>query len=260
VQPLPAGNKVGITTNAGGAAALLSDDLAENGYELARISPDIQAELRTKLNPSAQVANPVDMLGQAEPQDYAWSLSKMIKEPGIDVLVPILVPQALVDTLGVARAWAEAAAQTQKTMLTCLVGERSTGEAEALLNSSKVPVFRYPDQIGPLLGAMRKFTNFSQRPDFVPVKVENVDKAAAKAILARAAGRTSLGEYETRQLLEAYGIKNIAGGLAKDEAEAIRIAEQIGYPVVIKISAAGLLHKSEAGGIRLNLRMQRSCA
>jgi len=118
VQPLPQGNKVGIATNAGGAAALLSDDLAENGYELAHISPEIQAELRKNLNPSAQVANPVDMLGQAEPQDYAWSLSQMIREPAVDVLVPILVPQALVDTLGVAKAWIDAAQQTQKTMLT----------------------------------------------------------------------------------------------------------------------------------------------
>jgi acetyltransferase len=254
VQPFPAGNKVGIATNAGGAAALVADDLAENGYELAHISPEIQAELRKQLNPSAQVANPVDMLGQAEPQDYAWSLSQMIQEPGVDVLVPILVPQALVDTLGVAKAWIDAAQQTQKTMLTCLVGERSTREAEALLNSTKVPVFRYPDQIGPILGAMRKFAHYRTRPDFAPVRVEGIQPERAQAILEAASDKFALGEFETRQLLEAYGIANVPGGLAKYEAEAIRIAEQIGYPVVIKISAEGLLHKSEAGGIRLNLR------
>ena len=254
VQPLPTGNNVAIATNAGGAAALLADELAKNGYTLARISPEIQAELRTKLNPSAQVANPVDMLGQAEPQDYAWSLANLIKEPAVDVLVPILVPQALVDTMGVAKAWVEAAQQTEKTMLTCLVGERSTREANAFLNASGVPVFRFPEQIGTVLGGMRKFASFRERPPFTPVKVEDVDAETAEVVLHQALGKVALGEFETRQLLEAYGIANVPGGLAKEEAEAIQIAEQIGYPVVIKIAAEGLLHKSEAGGIRLNLR------
>ncbi len=254
VQPLPAGNNVAIATNAGGAAALLADELAKNGYTLARISSDIQAELRTKLNPSAQVANPVDMLGQAEPQDYAWSLTNLIKESGVDVLVPILVPQALVDTMGVAKAWVEAAQQTDKTMLTCLVGERSTREANAFLNASGVAVFRFPEQIGTVLGGMRKFASFRERPPFSPVKVEDVDAEMAEVVLHQALGKVALGEYETRQLLDAYGIVNVPGGLAKDETEAVQIAEQIGYPVVIKIAAEGLLHKSEAGGIRLNLR------
>ena len=178
----------------------------------------------------------------------------MIREPAVDVLVPILVPQALVDTLGVAKAWIDAAQQTQKTMLTCLVGERSTGESEALLNGAKVPVFRYPDQIGPILGAMRKFAHFRSRAEFVPVRVEGIQPERAKAVLAEASDKIALGEFETRQLLEAYGIANVPGGLAKDVSEAIQIAELIGYPVVIKISAEGLLHKSEAGGIKLNLR------
>ena len=254
VQPLPRGDSVAIATNAGGAAALLADELAKNGYRLARISPEIQAELRTKLNPSAQVANPVDMLGQAEPQDYAWSLANLIKEPAVDVLVPILVPQALVDTMGVAKAWVEAAQQTNKTMLTCLVGERSIREANAFLNASGVPVFRFPEQIGPVLAAMRKFVSFRDSPAFSPVKVAGVRTERATAVLDNAVSKTALGEFETRQLLEAYGIANVPGGLAKNETEAKQIAEQIGYPVVIKIAAEGLLHKSEAGGIRLNLR------
>jgi acetyltransferase len=254
VQPLPAENNVAIATNAGGAAALMADELAKNGYTLARISPEIQAELRTKLNPSAQVANPVDMLGQAEPQDYAWSLANLIKEPAVDVLVPILVPQALVDTMGVAKAWVEAAQQTDKTMLTCLVGERSTREANALLNASRVPVLRFPEQIGPVLAAMRKFASFRQRPEFTPVQIQGISSERVSAALAQAAGKIALGEHDTRQLLDAYGIANVPGGLAKDETEAVQIAEQIGYPVVIKIAAEGLLHKSEAGGIRLNLR------
>mgnify|MGYP002682366020 FL=1 len=172
----------------------------------------------------------------------------------MDILVPILVPQALVDTMGVAKAWVEAAQQTDKTMLTCLVGERTTREANAFLNASGVPVFRFPEQIGPVLAAMRKYVRFRDRPAFSPIQVAGVRKERATAVLDNAVGKTALGEFETRQLLEAYGIANVPGGLAKNETEAKQIAEQIGYPVVIKIAAEGLLHKSEAGGIRLNLR------
>ena len=103
-QPLPRGNRVALTTNAGGAAALAADSLAFNGFELARISPEIQQKLRTRLNPSAQVSNPVDMLGSVSPEDYRWSLENLDADEGVDVLLPILVPQTLMDTLGITNA------------------------------------------------------------------------------------------------------------------------------------------------------------
>jgi acetate---CoA ligase (ADP-forming) len=95
---------VAIATNAGGAAALLADNLAANGAELAELSAETQTSLRLKLNPSAQVANPVDMLGGAEPADYLWSLEQMMRDDNVDVLAPVLVPQALVNPLDVAQA------------------------------------------------------------------------------------------------------------------------------------------------------------
>ena len=139
-QKLPEGKRVAIATNAGGAAALLADNLSANGAELAELSADTQTRLRSKLNPSAQVANPVDMLGGAEPADYLWCLEQMMRDENVDVLAPVLVPQALVDPLGVAQAWAQAAGQTDKTMLTCLMGARSVREARAFLNRTGVPV------------------------------------------------------------------------------------------------------------------------
>lgn len=252
-QPLPKGNQVALTTNAGGAAALLADNLAFNGFELATISPQIQETLRSKLNPSAQVANPVDMLGQAEPADYLWSLSNMAQDTGIDVLVPILVPQALVDPYNVAQAWVDVAKKTNKTFLTCLMGERSVRDARALLNQSKVPVYQYPDQIGSVLKAMRTYGQIKAGKEFIPVQVIGVDKSGAYKVLNYSAAGLTLGEYESRQLLQAYGIPNVPGDLAVSEAEAVEIAEQVGYPVVLKIAAESVLHKSDAGGIRLNL-------
>ena len=252
-QPLPAGKRVAITTNAGGAAALAADSLAFNGFELAKISPEIQQKLRTKLNPSAQVSNPVDMLGSVSPEDYIWSLGNLDADDGVDVLLPILVPQSLVDTLGVAKAWVEIGKQTNKTLLTCLMGERSTLESEQWLNMAGVPVFAYPDEAGRVLKGMQQYKQVLTKPPFNPIEARNIDHNKMAAALALANGARAVGEYETRIMLEAYGIRNVPGDLAMDVDEALMIADKSGYPVVMKIVSEDILHKSDSGGIALNI-------
>ena len=250
-QPLPAGKRVAMTTNAGGAAALAADSLAFNGFELAQISPEIQQTLRTKLNPSAQVSNPVDMLGSVSPEDYIWSLSNLDADQGVDVLLPILVPQSLVDTEGVANSWIEIGRKTQKTLLTCLMGERSTLEAEQSLNMAGVPVYAFPDEAGRVLKGMMQYKQLLTKPEFKPVAVENVEKNKMEAALALVDGTQAVGEYETRIMLEAYGIASVPGDLAGGVEEAVEIAEKAGYPVVLKIVSEDILHKSDSGGIAL---------
>ena len=252
-QPLPAGKRVAITTNAGGAAALAADSLAFNGFELAKISPEIQQKLRTKLNPSAQVSNPVDMLGSVSPEDYIWSLGNLDADESVDVLLPILVPQSLVDTLGVAKAWVEIGKQTNKTLLTCLMGERSTLESEQWLNMAGVPVFAYPDEAGRVLKGMQQYKQVLSKPPFKPIEARNIDHNKMAAALALANGARAVGEYETRIMLEAYGIRNVPGDLAMDVDEALMIADKSGYPVVMKIVSEDILHKSDSGGIALNI-------
>lgn len=252
-QPLPAGKRVAIPTNAGGAAALAADSLDFNGFELAQIAPEIQQKLRTKLNPSAQVSNPVDMLGSVSPEDYRWSLDNLDADDGVDVLLPILVPQALVDTLGVAKAWVEVGKSTNKTLLTCLMGERSTLESEQCLNLAGVPVYAYPDEAGRVLKGMQQYKQQLTKPVFKPVEVEKVDQHKMAAALALVEGLHAVGEYETRIMLEAYGIQNVPGDLAENVDEAVRIAEKIGQPVVMKIVSEDILHKSDSGGIALNI-------
>ena len=252
-QPLPRGKCVAMTTNAGGAAALAADSLDFNGFELAKISPAIQARLREKLNPSAQVSNPVDMLGSVSPEDYLWSLSNLDNDEGVDVLLPILVPQALVDTLGVAKAWVEIGKKTEKTLLTCLMGERSTKESEQILNSNRVPVYTFPDQAGPVLKGMWEYKKVLEREEFEAITTQPACELALETAKAAIGDRKVIGEYESRLLLDAYGIPNVSGGLARSADEAVALAEEIGYPVVLKIVAEGILHKSDAGGIVLNL-------
>jgi len=253
-QPLPANNRVAMTTNAGGAAALAADSLDFHGFRLAEISPEIQERLRTKLNPSAQVSNPVDMLGSVSPEDYKWSLENLNADDGVDVLLPILVPQALVDTPGVANAWVEINKTTQKTLLSILVGKASTQEAEKTLNKAGVPVFTYPDDIGPVLKGMWDYKQYLLSEPFEKVTVDKVDKNKMAAAMKLAGDRKAIGEYESRIMLEAYDIPHVPGDLAKTAKEAVKIADKCGYPVVIKIVAEGLLHKSDAGGIKLNIQ------
>jgi len=252
-QPLPRGKRVAITTNAGGAAALAADSLDFNGFELAKISPEIQARMRTRLNPSAQVSNPVDMLGSVSPEDYLWSLGNLDEDDGVDVLVPILVPQSLVDTPGVANSWVEVNKNTEKTLLTCLMGERSTTESEQVLNLHNVPVFKFPDQMGPVLKGMWNYKNVLDREEFEEVIAPPAGVLALKAAKKTIGNRKVIGEYESRLLLDAYNIPNVPGDIARNADEAVAIAEAIGFPVVVKIVAEGLLHKSDVGGIILNL-------
>ena len=253
-QPLPNGKRVAITTNAGGAAALAADSLDFNGFELAKIAPEVQAHLREKLNPSAQVSNPIDMLGSVSPEDYLWSLGNLDNDDGVDVLLPILVPQALVDTPGVANAWVEIGKQTKKTLLTCLMGERSTLESEQILNLNNVPVYTFPDQAGPVLKGLWEYKQVLEKQIFEKVPFMAGDTMKIEHALTGIGARKVIGEYESRMLLDAYAIPNVPGGLAKSAEEAISIAEQVEFPVVLKIVAEGLIHKSDVGGIVLNLR------
>lgn len=253
-QPLPRGKRVAMTTNAGGAAALAADSLDFNGFDLAKISPEIQNRLREKLNPSAQVSNPVDMLGSVSPADYQWSLSNLDADDGVDVMLPILVPQALVDTLGVSKAWVEIGKQTKKTFLTCLMGERSTGESNELLNLNGIPVYNLPHLAGPVLKGMWTYKQTLESEPYQPVSCEAADQDKIARAQDAIGERKVIGEYESRMLLDAYGIKNVPGDLAKNADEAVKIAQGIGYPVVLKIVAEGLIHKSDAGGIELNIK------
>lgn len=253
-QPLPRGNRAAIFTNAGGPAALASDSLAAAGFELAEITKEKQEKLAEKLNPSAQVANPVDMLGGAEPKEFSHCLSTLLDDPEVDAFLPILVPQALVNPGDVARAIVENANKTDKTVLACMVGEQSLKEARVILHENQVPMSIFPEVPGKVLGAMKQYRDWQLKDDQAPYSMILTDeqKKAVDAMI-RQAGQRALGEAETRPILEWYGLDLVAGDFAEDAEQAVRIAEKIGYPVAVKIVSPQVLHKSDMGGIALNL-------
>ncbi len=251
-QPLPKGNRAVIFTNAGGPAALASDALAANGFELAVISEEKQRQLGEKLNPSAQVANPVDMLGGAEPAEFAHCLTALLDEPEIDVFLPMLVPQSLVNPGDIARAIVGSVQNSVKTVLTCMVGEQSIKEARAVLHTNDIPMSIFPDVPGRVLGGMAQYRDWLAKDRKQAFDFSGINASAAKERLAQPQLEV-LGEAETRPILADYGLKLIPGAFAVDEDGAVAEAQQIGFPVVIKIVSPQILHKSDLGGIALNI-------
>ncbi len=258
-QPIPKGNRVVLITNSGGPAALASDSLAANGMMLADLQAETQSLLRSQLNPAAQVANPVDMLGGAEPSDYAHALEYCLKDDNVDAAIAILTPQALVNPADVGKVIGEAAIKSDKTVVASFVGGVSVGEARMTLHGMGVPMYTFPEQAGFVLGAMYRYGQWcgKQKKDDYP-RLDKIDRDAALQALRAADNCKALGEAQTRPLLAAYGLPLIPGEVVSSSADAVKAARRIGYPVVLKIVSSDLLHKSEAGGIRLNLTNDRA--
>ena len=252
-QPAPSGKRTVIITNAGGPAALASDSVSANGFIMGDLSEASRAEMRAHLNPAAQVNNPIDMLGSADPSEYGLAVKTALADPQVDVVLPILVPTSLVDTNGVARAIVDASKDTRKTVLSCIMGDESIKEARQILQGNKIPMYTYPEAMGKVLKAMTFYNEWRSAAHGTSLQLENIRKDTAEAYLEVHKGESSLGEAAARPLLEAYGIPVVKAGEAKTASEAATIAEKIGFPVVMKIVSPDILHKSDVGGIRLNL-------
>jgi acetyltransferase len=252
-QPLPKGNRTVILTNAGGPAAIASDSLADHGLRLDDLSPTTEADLREILVPDAQVSNPVDMLGGAATKEYRTVLERVLADDQVDIGIPLLVPQALVDPVAIANAIGEVAATTDKPVLACFMGDSSIGEARLALHKHHVPMSVFPSDVGRTLGAMHRYSKWLDTPLEPLPSFPDLDVQGAKETLACAAHNPHLGEADTRPLLKAYGIPIVAGEMARTQKEAVAIAQVIGYPVALKIVSPNILHKSDVGGIKLNL-------
>jgi acetate---CoA ligase (ADP-forming) len=252
-QPLPRGDRVAILTNAGGPAALSSDSLAGAGMRLADLSETTISSLKPTLNPSAQVSNPVDMLGGAEPTEYLFALEQVLADPNVDAVLAILVPQALVNPAEVARSIGQVAEKSDKPVLACFMGEASIVEARRVLHDYRVPMVVFPESVGGVFAAMRKYAAWLEMTPSAPDRLPGINRGSAQRALEQALPVRQLSEALTRPLFSAYGIPVVPGDAARTVDEAVQIAGRIGYPVVLKIISPDLLHKSDAGGIVLNL-------
>ncbi|MCD4753836.1 MAG: acetate--CoA ligase family protein [Anaerolineaceae bacterium] len=251
-QPLPAGPSVVIITNAGGPAALASDALEAQGMTLANLDQSTMDEIRKHVNPAAQVQNPIDMLGGASPEEYKTALEIALKDPNVDAVIPILVPQSLVNSGEVAEVFGKASQLSEKPMIACLMGKASLAKAFDLLKKYNVPAFPFPETCATVLGKMHQYTQIREQTSAAEVHLTG-DQLKVNQILNKHTTH-ALGEFETRPILQAYDIPVIPAQFASTPDETLEIAEQIGYPLVMKIVSPNILHKSDSGGIALNLK------
>ena len=259
-QPRPRGPRLAIVTNAGGPGVLATDTLISLGGQLAELSPESMAAYNSFLPPPWSHNNPIDILGDAEPERYAKALEIASKDPGIDGMLVVLTPQGMTNPTQIAEQLRPYAHSTGKPVLASWMGGADVAGGEEILNRAGIPTFPFPDTAAKAFCYMWRYAynlkGIYQTPSLRSEPSQGHDRALADSIVRRVrdSGRTILTEYESKQLLAAYGIPTVRTEIASGVDQAIQIAGQIGYPVVLKLYSETITHKTDVGGVQLNLK------
>ena len=253
-QPPLKNDRIAIVTNAGGPGILATDALERSGMSLARLQVETIHELEKFLPDAASAANPVDVLGDAKADRYQFALDSVAKDPNVDGIMVVLTPQAMTEIAETAKAVGELSKKIDKPVLACYMGEAKVEEGIRILKEYDVPNYSFPERASLAFRAMSQYRGITERTDPVYEKFE-VDLKAAKKVIdgAKADGRYAIGDAEAWDILKAYGLKIPKSSLAKNADEAIELAAEIGYPVVMKIASPDILHKTDVGGVKVGL-------
>ncbi len=259
-QPRPRGPRLTILTNAGGPGVLATDALIAGQGELTPLSESTYAALNQLLPPQWSHNNPVDILGDAGPERYARAVEIAAKDPNSDGLFVILTPQAMTDPTQTAECLKPYAKATGKPILASWMGGAGVAAATNILNQADIPTFQFPDTAARIFNYMWRYSynlrGLYETPAMASHQTaEDSGRVAALKILetTRASGRTLLTEYESKQLLTAYQIPTVETRIAVTEDEAAHHARELGYPIVLKLHSQTITHKTDVGGVILNL-------
>jgi acetyltransferase len=257
-QPRPAGPRLAIVTNGGGPGVLATDALIECGGKLAESSVKTLDELNTLLPPHWSRGNPVDILGDASPETYARAVEIVARDENNDGLLVILSPQAVTEPTETAERLRAFAKLKTKPILASWIGGIGVRPGMEILDCAGIPTFEYPDAAARAFCAMWRYSHnldaLYETPELTATA--EIDRSHATQIInsARNTQRTLLTEIESKQLLTTYGIPTVETKIAKNEEEAVELAKNIGGAVVLKIYSETITHKSDVGGVKLNLR------
>jgi len=263
-QPRPKGPHLTILTNAGGPGVLAVDALITSGGKLAEISPDAMSKFNEFLPPQWSHNNPVDILGDASPERYAQAFEVAAADENSDGLLVVLTPQAMTDPTATAEALKDYAQSYDKPILASWSGGQDIAAGESILNKAGIPTFIYPDTAAEAFAYMWKFTdNLQALYETVSLRHDaeaKLDREAASAIIdkARNSGRFLLTEAESKELLATYGIPTVPTHIATNADEAVAKAKELGYPVVLKLHSETVTHKTDVGGVKLNLKDEQA--
>ncbi|HJU87106.1 MAG TPA: acetate--CoA ligase family protein [Gemmatimonadota bacterium] len=253
-QPVPRGDRVAIITNAGGPGILTADACESLGLEIAPLTAETRARLRAEVAEEASVQNPVDLIASADAATYRVALDIVLQDPVIDAAIAIFVPPVQVDAGEVAAGIAETVGRHDKTVLGCLMGKKGVQVGVSELKRHSIPAFMFPESAARALAAMCRYRRWRERPLGEPVEFEVDGGRAAEAIAsARQDGREHLSLAEVEQVLGAYGIPLAGSRFAATADAAIAAAEELGWPVALKVESSVIVHKTDVGGVRLGL-------
>ncbi|HLH18610.1 MAG TPA: bifunctional acetate--CoA ligase family protein/GNAT family N-acetyltransferase [Bryobacteraceae bacterium] len=258
MQPRPRGPRLTIVSNAGGPAVMATDALIAAGGQIAQLSPETIEALNGVLPKHWSHQNPVDIIGDATADRYAAAMEIAARDPNTDGFLIVLSPQGMTNPTEIAERLKRYAKLTGKPVLASWMGGSQVAAGQRILQSAGIPTFPYPDTAARLFHDMWRYSSNLQslyETPAYPKEAEDIDAARARAVIdaARGAGRELLTEVESKEILAAYGIPAPATRLASSEEEAVQLAAGIGYPVVLKLHSLTVTHKSDIGGVRLNL-------
>jgi acetyltransferase len=243
-QPLPEGDRVAILSNAGGPAILAVDVIEAAGLRLAPLTDATREFLHPRLPAAASAENPVDVLAGSGPGTYAVALDALLSDPTVDAVIVIMAPNDWFLPASLAEVIAEAAEVHHKPVLASIMGLASVDQALTILHQRRVPNFAFPERAASTLAAMLARRRWLETPAELPVELTGVDQIAARA---------ALDQGDFAGLVAAYGIELPPTQMAVDANEAVRLAEEIGYQVALKLVSSDITHKSDVGGVVLNL-------
>ena len=236
--PLPSGKKVAILTNAGGPGVIAADSLELNGLSLAKLSETTLRDLSTILPPSASIHNPVDMLASASPDTYANCLKLLLDDTNVDAVMVILPPPPMFKAKVVAEKLIDIIRHFDKPVVIALLGSTLITEARSTFEQSNIPTYPFPERAASVLGALFK------RAEFLDKEISDTPELKSADPVVK----------NVDDLLSKYGVPTAPMKLAQNETEAITIANKLGYPIVMKIASPDILHKSDIGGVVLNIQ------
>lgn len=253
-QPLLKNDRIVIVTNAGGPGILATDALERSGMSLARLENETIQTLEIYLPDAASAANPVDVLGDALGDRYRFALEIVAKDPNVDGIMVVLTPQAMTEIEDTAHVIGNLSEKIDKPVLACFMGEAKVNQGIKVLREYDVPNYSFPERAALAFRAMSQYRKIKERQDPI-YETFDTDNPAVQKVLdtAKNDGRYAIGDAEAWDILRAYGLSIPRSHLAKTPQEAVEIAAEIGFPVVLKIASPDILHKTDVGGVKVGL-------
>ena len=252
-QPVPAGNRVALLTNAGGPAIMASDACESRGLAVPALSPKTVAELKTFLPAEASTKNPVDMIASASPASYERALALLLSDDAVDSVIVLFVPPIVTEAADVAAAIRRAGAGAKKPIVTCFMGTHGIPEALSSLREGRYPSYSFPEAAAQALARAVRYGRWLAAPPGTIPALAGIRPDEARAAVRDGSPNRWLSPGEVRRVLGAYRIRTPKEDVASDAASAAAAAARIGFPVALKLASETITHKTELGGVVLGL-------